>query len=361
MLDETHGTDSVAGIRARRMRQNTRKVAVRLLQWGLVVALMAWAVRGIPVAEIGRVLGKLGIAQVAALLAMNLLILWSFSWRWWAVLRALGRSIPTKRLSFYRLAAFAVSYLTPGPQFGGEPLQVYLLSGRQELPASTAIASVVLDKTLELIGNFTFLVVGVVVVLHLDIVQTAARTPLLALSILLLSAPTAYLFFSWRGARPVTWILERIDAARRTWPGLAELAQVIADAEDTVSQFCRMRPVWLLAAVALSGVSWLIVLAEAWVAMRFLGITLGAAEAVSVVAAGRVALLLPFPGGLGALEASQVMVVAALGFSRADGLGLGLFIRVRDLFVAGIGAWLAVALAPEMRGLAKPETTIDGV
>lgn len=316
--------------------------------------------QGYPGRRYRSCVGQVEDRSSCGLLALNLLVLWSFSWRWWAVLRAMGRPVAPHRLSLYRLAAFAVSYLTPGPQFGGEPLQVFLLSRRQALPASTAIASVVLDKTLELIGNFTFLVVGVVVVLNLDIVPAPARNPLLALSTLLLSIPIAYLFFSWRGARPVTWILGRVDVARRVWPGAASWAQVVADAEDTVSQFCRTRPMWLLAAIALTGASWLFVLTEAWVVMRFLGIGLGPSEAVSVVVAGRVALLLPFPGGLGALEASQVVAVTALGFGREDGLGLGLFIRARDLLIAGVGGWLAVALAPGTRELLRTKTTIDG-
>jgi uncharacterized protein (TIRG00374 family) len=345
----------------RAMRQSDRKLAVRVVQWGLVLALMAWAVRGIPLTEVARVLGRLKITQVALLVSVNLLILWSFSWRWWAVLRAMGPSIPTWRLACYRLAAFAVSYLTPGPQFGGEPLQVHLLSRREDLPASTAIASVVLDKALELVSNFTFLVVGVLVVLRLNIFPAGMRTSLLTLSILLMSAPAAYLLLSWRGVKPVSWILDRTDAAGRIWPGLAKWVDVIAEAEDTVSQFCRKHPTWLLAAVALSGLSWLIVLAEAWMAMHFLGITLGMLEAVGVVAAGRIAFLLPFPGGLGALEASQVMAVTALGFSGADGLGLGLFIRARDLTVAGIGGWLAVSLASERPVLARSETGVDGL
>jgi uncharacterized protein (TIRG00374 family) len=168
------------------------------------VALLAWALRGTHVEDIGRVVGRLRTPQLAALLAMNLLILWSFSWRWWAALRALGHSVSTVRLVGYRLAAFAVSYLTPGPQFGGEPLQVYLLSRREELPASTAVASVVVDKTLELIANFTFLVVGAAVVLHMELIPAAARAPLFTLSIMLLCLPIAYLGFTLRGARPLT-------------------------------------------------------------------------------------------------------------------------------------------------------------
>jgi len=341
------------------MRQHFPRTLVRLLQWSLVVALLAWALRGISLVDIGRVLSRLGIAQLAALLALNLLILWSFTWRWWAVLRALGYSIPTRLLAVYRLAAFAVSYLTPGPQFGGEPLQVFVLSRRQALPTSTAIASVVLDKTLELISSFTFLIVGVVAVLRLNLIPVPAQTPLLALSLVLLSLPAAYLAFSCRGARPATWLLGRFPAAARRWPGYKRFSRSLAEGEIQVGRLCREQSTWLLVAIALSGISWVFVLAEAWMAMQFLGITLGPAQAIGVVAAGRLAFLLPFPGGLGALEVSQILAVGALGFSRTDGVALGLLIRSRDLLLAGVGAWLAVILAPELRAVGGPDRETD--
>jgi uncharacterized protein (TIRG00374 family) len=319
---------------------------------------MAWAVRGIHLAEIGAVLGRLGIAQVGILLVLNLVVLWSFSWRWWAVLRALGHSIPTQSLMVYRMAAFAISYLTPGSQFGGEPLQVYLVSRRRGLPTSTAIASVVLDKTLELVANFTFLIVGVVVVLRLKLIPIAVRAPLFVLAVVLLSLPVSYLVLTCRGHRPISWIFGRLHAAW-LWTGLSRLGEAVKDAEDQVGNLCRERSPWLLSAITLSGISWLIALTEAWAAMQFLGIPVGPAEAIGVVAAARLAFLLPFPGGLGALEASQVLAVTALGFTQADGIGLGLLIRARDLLVAGFGAWLVVTLAPERRTLGAPQSGTD--
>lgn len=341
------------------MRPELRRWSARILQWILVFVLLGWALRGIPLADIGRVLGRLRVSQLIGLLALDLLILWSFSWRWWAVLRAQGHPVPSRFLALYRLAAFAVSYLTPGTQFGGEPLQIYLLSRRHSLPASTAIASVLLDKTLELIGNFTFLVIGIQVVLHLGLIPTTARTALVSLSVGLFLLPVLYLWLSCRGVGPATWLLRRFPVAARRWPGYRRLAEAVAGGEEQVGALCRGRSLWLVAAVGLTLVSWLAVLLGAWVAMRFIGISVSPAQAVGVLTAARLAFLLPVPGGLGALEASQVLAVSALGFSRADGVGLGLLIRARDLLFAGLGLWLGVVLAPGKRAGRKPAGPSD--
>jgi len=59
------------------------------------------------------------------------------------------------------------------------------------------------------------------------------------------------------------------------------------------------------------------------------------------------AFLVPLPGGLGALEASQVFALGAFGVSAASALGVTLLIRARDLLIGGLGLLLAG------RGMAK--------
>jgi len=160
-------------------------------------------------------------------------------------------------------------------------------------------------------------------------------------------------------ARGVGWLLRRFHVAARRWPGYRRLAEAVAGGEEQVGALCRGRSLWLVAAVGLTLVSWLAVLLGAWVAMRFIGISVSPTQAVGVLTAARLAFLLPVPGGLGALEASQVLAVSALGFSRADGVGLGLLIRARDLLFAGLGLWLGVVLAPGKRAGRKPAGPSD--
>ena len=45
--------------------------------------------------------------------------------RWWIILRADNPGIPFWPLIRYRLAVFGLSYFTPGPQVGGEPLSEF--------------------------------------------------------------------------------------------------------------------------------------------------------------------------------------------------------------------------------------------
>jgi glycosyltransferase 2 family protein len=316
-----------------------------LALWALGAALLAWALARVPWPGVIAALLRLGPLEIAALLLANLLVLGLFGARWWLIARALGQRVPYLSLAAYRLAGFAVSYFTPGPQFGGEPLQAWLLNRRRAVPAGTAAASVAIDKALELLANFTFLAFGVTLSLRLRWIPQAQGAPLAALAYALLALPLGFVLAALAGARPLSALIGRVPAGWRTRAPLARLAPAVEALEGEAVRFCRERPTGLAAALGASLVSWLAVLGEFWLMLHFLGIEVSEPELVAVVTAGRLALLTPLPGGLGALEASQVLALSALGRSPAEGLSVGLVIRARDLLVGLAGLALAATLA----------------
>ena len=70
--------------------------------------------------------------------------------------------------------------------------------------------------------------------------------------------------------------------------------------------------------------------------------------------AARIAFLLPAPGGLGVLEASQVLTFSALGLNPAVGLSLTLLIRVRDIALGTGGLlWAGIILQSDNKELSR--------
>jgi uncharacterized membrane protein YbhN (UPF0104 family) len=74
---------------------------------------------------------------------------------------------------------------------------------------------------------------------------------------------------------------------------------------------------------------------------NFLGIQLPFWQTVSAWTAGWLALLVPLPGGLGALEASEVFALGAFGVSAALAIGVTLVMRGRDVLIGGFGLLIA--------------------
>lgn len=333
------------------MTDRSRRFSLRralLVGLGVVLAAAAliWLLRDISLTDVVRALQRLTPGEIVIVLLVNLGVTLVFSLRWWLVLRLLGCRATIAEAWAIRLAGFALSYLTPGTQFGGEPLQVALLQRRRPIATQAATASVVIDRAVELLGNFTFLAFGLVLSLQLRLIPGEAAGALTVAALTLLVLPLAFLAAAVAGVRPLTALLTRLPlpAARRSgaW---TRLLQWTRSTEDVIVEFCREQPAGLAAAMGISLVSWGTVVFEYGLLLAFLGIQLDPIELIGVITAGRVALLVPVPGGLGALEASQVLALTALGYSRAEGLGLGLLIRARDLVFAFAGLALGAISA----------------
>jgi uncharacterized protein (TIRG00374 family) len=324
----------------------------------LATAALVWLLRDISLADVVRALQRLTPGEIIVVLLVNLGVTLVFSLRWWLIVRLLGCRASIAEAWAIRLAGFAVSYLTPGTQFGGEPLQVALLQRRRPIATQAATASVVIDRAVELLGNFTFLAFGLVLSLQLRLLPGEAAAPLTVAALTLLLLPLAFLAAAVAGVRPLTALLTRLPSPAAWRLGAwARLLQWTRSTEDVIVGFCREQPAGLAAAMGISLVSWGTVVFEYGLLSAFLGIPLDPIELIGVITAGRVALLVPVPGGLGALEASQVLALTALGYSRAEGLGLGLLIRARDLVFAFAGLALGAISARGRRDAARPDAT----
>lgn len=337
-----------------RRRPPSGSFAPRLFWLALAIALLWLTLRAVNLVEVWEYLRRLQPGQLLLLLAVNVAVLATFSARWWLLLYAQGYALPYHNLIAYRLATFAVSYFTPGPHFGGEPLQVYLVSARHQVPVSVSIAAVVLDKVLEMLANFTFLTLGVIFVLRLQVLPGASDEQLLVASLLLLALPVAVLVALWLGWHPLSALLARLDrpwqrVARRFGRQPAPLTtsaffHTVRQSEDQSIALCRRHPMILLLALGASALSWAAIVAEFWLMTSVLGLGLTLGQAVAALLAARVAILLPLPAALGALEASQALAMRALGQSPAAGVSLSLLIRGRDVLLGVLGLLLAGTL-----------------
>jgi uncharacterized membrane protein YbhN (UPF0104 family) len=203
-----------------------------------------------------------------------------------------------------------------------------------------ATASVVLDKAIELVANFAFLAIGLAIVVRLGLQRGGSGQMLRIASLGLAVLPTAYLVAAWRGLRPASWALARLrwDSSGVAWQ--RRLSHWAEATEAEVSAAARQSPAGLVAGVVFSIISWILLLGEWALAMRFLEIDLSPAQVIAVVTAARLALFVPLPGAAGALEASLVLALTTLGVGSGQALSLAVVIRLRDVAFGVFGLWL---------------------
>lgn len=309
----------------------------------LPIPLLWWAIRQLPLEEVIVIFRGLNFPLVLLWLAINAGLLVVMNWRWWLILRVLGHPVSFFALTHYRLAAFAVSYFTPGPQFGGEPLQVLALRQRHQVTATTGTASVSLDRLLELIANFTFLVFGVILAITGAWLSDHLRSIGLTISLGFLAFPLAYLVLMLVGKKPLTELITRIPESLSS----SRLIQAIQGVERQMSRFCVEETGTVLIASLISLIVWVGLLGEYWLLTRILGLHLNLVQTVTALVAARLALLTPLPGGLGVMEASQILAFQTLGLTSSYGGAIAILIRMRDLFFGGFGLLSVVSLFGE--------------
>ncbi len=289
-------------------------------------------------------LRRIGPTPFLIYLAVNGGIAVLFAVRWWLLLRGIGVDLPLRRVVVYRMIAATVSLLTPGPQFGGEPAQVYLLVRRSGVAVPQAIAAVALDRLLELAVNLAFLTGGILFTLWSGVLGAVLDGRVILLALIPLALPPLLLFAFWWRGRFLTTAAERVlrslpERWRRQIP--LRLVESLRNGEVHIHAILRQNPRLIAVGALVSLGNWLVLLADFWLATRLIGLELDAAQFIGFVVAARLAILLPIPAGLGALEASQILAAQRLGLQPALGLGLVLLFRVRDVALALSGLWLA--------------------
>ena len=324
-----------------------KKSFLRMFLWYAVVltALALWA-SAAGYFRLGRLWAALTHVQGSGLLwlaAVNGIILFTMTGRWWRILSACGHRITLGRLVGYRVAAGAVSYVTPGTQFGGEPLQAFLLVNRENVPADVAAAAVFLERAMELVLNLVLVGGGL---LWLGLQPSLKRQQGFSTDL-----------FGWRG---MVWIVMAIAGAaafflmrKRFWNGgfrlpeggrvsslFQRLCRAVRRTRGRIVEIFRNHPGALVSALGLSLVNWGFVFAEFQILYGCVGEWLPAHQTFIVLVAARLGLWVPVPGGLGALEAGQLMAARLAGLPPEAAVGVCLLIRLRDAVVCSAGLFL---------------------
>ena len=312
-----------------------RAVVISVLLWIAALGLLIWAFRSVSLDDLLNILSRLGIVPLLILVLVNVLIAYSFGIRWWLILRAQGFRIGYPLLASYRLVAYSISYFTPGPHLGGEPLQAFLVNRRHGVPGYVAIASVTVDKLLEILVNFGFLFAGVLIAVYTQFIPAFPAPLAIGAGLILLCLPVMIMIMLSRGIRPLSALLDRLVPIDKRSKSRA-YTLVGASENDAVALF-QESPRVLFNAFLISVGVWIALVGEYWLTLHFLGLDLTLGQLAVAVTAARLAIMLPLPGGLGTLEASQVFVMNLLGVDPALGLSASLLIHTRDILFALLG------------------------
>jgi phosphatidylglycerophosphate synthase len=239
------------------------------------------------------------------------------------------------RLARVRLAAEAFSYLTLRG-IAGEPLKVVLLG--DTVDARQATAAVALERIAYVIVTTWIVGVGsILAIIGLPLSHTWFRVfRAFAIGAAVVAVVTA-LVIAGRGTYFQSWIL-RIDRRFGTSVGRGPVMRFVAAVERQMLELLRGNPVRLAVLLVATVAAYVCMALEAWIVLHATSKSISLNGALAVETFSRVASFASafIPANLGALEASSLAAVAAVG-AVGGGAALALARRLRGLFWAAVG------------------------
>ncbi len=298
---------------------------------GWLIAATGWS----PVIGAMRSVGVVGLVTVLAVHAVAITLM---GLAWWLLRRSGRLSV----CIWGRMVREGGSEVLPLSQVGGLALAVGVLL-RDGVSAATAIAATLIDAMNEFLAQLGYLVLGLVLGTLLAPAQRATWPLWLLLSLAVIAVVAALLPGS---ARLAHWVGGRL--ARHWWGGVLGRFATVPEA---MRQILRRRDV-LAVAFLLHLTAWVVSGVEAWLALRFMGLSLGLTSVLAIesLVYGTRCLGFMVPNALGIQEGAYVVLGVGLGLPPEFALGLSLLKRCRDLAL-GVPALLSWHLIETRRAM----------
>jgi uncharacterized protein (TIRG00374 family) len=278
-------------------------------------------------------------------------------------------SEPLRSLSFFRLfgirlAGSSINYVTPTADLGGEVIKGSLLS--LDHPGPEAATGVIIGKLAYALSQLLFVVLGSMFILWKIDLPAAGSAAMFAGSVLLGAGIVGFLIVQKHGklGTVVRWLVTHNVGGEI----LKKAANQITQVDQTLQRFYQERPGDLLLSMFWHMLGMICSIMKTWYFLFLL--TDGsffAAAGIWFLGTWFNLLTFAIPMGLGVQEGSRVIAFKALGFDLALGLTYGIALRLEQIFWAGAGLLIYVALLAQKgerrffsrRGAAINDVSVD--
>lgn len=275
----------------------------------------------------------LGFVSIFAITALSVIVTCE---KWRLILKAYGHNIRFSRLLVFKLAGWAVSYLTPSLFVGGEPVRAYMVKKEEKVPWSKALSSIIVDKALEgTIGSFVILL-GIIFLFFRKLLTGGIRIFLLVLIVFFIYVLFRFYSKNLKGQGFMTSVLcfFRLDKLRifRAWK------ERISDFDQSLSSLFRDHKKTFFLGLIISCLSCALTLLRYKAIVYFLGLDVSLYQIIIIYALTILVVVIPFiPGAFGTYESVQAFSFAILGFGAQTGVTCIFIMRVMDLILVGLG------------------------
>jgi uncharacterized protein (TIRG00374 family) len=313
-------------------RARIRTLIFRLIGYAGIGLFVYLIVRTGP-REILRAMGQLTLAEIAALMGLRFLYWVVRAVNWRALLASSGERVPFAKVLGARIAGYAVSYLTPAGNLGGETVRIFCLDCVER---NKVLATVVVDKTIEFLAGLSTVALSVVFLITEFALPRRQRIELFAAIAALMLVLGFLILKQKRGL--FTWALDTLRKIKIRIPFFESRRDQILETDAHIADFYgRNKALFLALFGSYFAQAWLWA-AEIYLTFLFLGgRTPSFFKCFLIVTLGSFYSFLPVPGSVGVYELTYVSLFALLRIEMSAGMAVILIRRFVGMIWAGIG------------------------
>ncbi|MBM3952025.1 MAG: flippase-like domain-containing protein [Rhodospirillales bacterium] len=311
--------------------------ALKVLYVAVGVGLLAAVFAEVEFAEVWSLAVLVGAGGMAVLIVLYAFgfVIDSFTWQ----MAMAGVPLNARwlwRAFKVRMVGEVFNNVMPAAGMGGEPVKAMLLNKHYGLGYREGTASIILGRTINMVSQVLFLVIGFAAVWASDL--PGHFKGLAVVGLLAFIAATAIFFYAQR---------LRIASATGTWLGrrrwlerINDVLHHIRDMDERLIRFYTQNRGRFVAAIALAFLNWAVGAVEIYVAMIYLGHPVSFADAWIIESVAQLIRSAAFfiPAAVGAQEGAFLLVFSVMTGGPALGVAMALVRRARELVWLLLGA-----------------------
>ena len=320
-----------------------RKFILFLISLVIGFGLLFWIIRAIGWEEIKSAFLTFSGWDGLIILLLTLLMLLVGNWRWKEILKTQGDNLSFLSLFKFYLAGFSIMFFAPMIIFGGETFRAYLLREKYSIPWKKGMASVIVDRVIELTVYVLIILVGVIFLFSYRGLPSGRLAVILGGVLVFFVGGISLFYFKSFKKQSIFKFFGKLF-----YPEMDD--EEPFEVEKEFIKLLKPKKSFFWKIIGLSLLKCGLVLTRAWFLILCLGKVLSFLPALSVLSFSYLALMIPIPAALGTHEAFQTLVFNSLGLGASSAPVFTMVIRGAELTLALVGGFVLFRLGSGILG-----------
>jgi len=286
--------------------------------------------------------------QGIVILFLTFLMILIGTWKWQEVLQETGARISFREIWRAYLAGFSIRFLAPIFIIGVEIFQGYILKKKNSIPWSQGMASVIIDRILEWTVNLVIVFWGGMFFLLMIDFPPMKLVMIFGSVFLIFLFGISFFYFKISKRESIVKAFaklfnQKLSPVKRGEGGDEVKSQRPIDSqlfgiEKEIFNFFKLskkKVIWKVFGLNLLRAG--VMLWRTWLLIVFLGKSIGALPALSILGFTYLAVMIPIPAALGSHEVIQTFAFSSLNLGAATAAAFTMIIRGAELIVVLLG------------------------